>query len=281
MGFGDLITLSGLTHGTDVYYNNAQDLIKDGVASIREVIGCRDDIMRYLISKKMDESLSFKIMESVRKGKGLTDEWEEEMVKFNVPEWYIWSCKQIKYMFPRAHAAAYVLDATRIGYYKAYYPLEFYAAVFSSRYSDEDLINFMGSAEDIKARMKEAEGKIAELKKRGEENAAGKVDRTRGALNIALEASLRGISFGTIELYSSHRDRYLVNEETKTLIPPFTSIVGLGATVAAKLFEERNNGVFKGVRDLKKRTKANETTILVLDDLGCLDEVKELQPTLF
>lgn len=276
-GFGDLITLSGLTHGTDVYYNNAQTLIKENVATIREVIGCRDDIMRYLISMGLNPSLSFKIMESVRKGKGLTEEWEEEMKRYNVPEWYIWSCNQIKYMFPRAHASAYVLDATRIGYYKIKYPLAYYAAIFSSRYNAEDLTEFLGDAKETKAKINELTEEVSALMKSGQDNAANKKKRTIAALNVALEAKLRGIKWGMVDLYRSHKDRFLIDEETNTLIPPLSTINGLGESVANRVYEEKFKGVFRGITDLTKRTSMNKTVVALLDDLGCLEDVKESQ----
>lgn len=279
--FGDLVTLSGLTHGTDVYYNNAQELIKEGTCTIREVIGCRDDIMRYLIAKDMEKGLSFTIMESVRKGKGVKEEWEKEMKEHNVPDWYIWSCKMIKYMFPRAHAVAYVLDATRMGWYKLNTPLEFYAAIMSSRYNKENILEFLHDPAATKARMAQMDGEIADLMKNGETNAANKLKRTRAAMNIVLEAKMRGITFGNVDIYRSHSFRYLIDKETNTLIPPFSSIPDVGETAAAKLFEERQNGVFRGVDDLKKRTKISKTNIAMLRSMGCLEEIEEIQPTLF
>ncbi|MGN5651151.1 exonuclease domain-containing protein [Bacillus sp. Brlt_9] len=279
--FGDLLTLSGLTHGTDVYYGNAQKLIADGTCTIREVIGCRDDIMRFLRSKGMNPSLAFIIMEAVRKGKGLTSEWEENMLANDVPDWYIWSCKLIKYMFPRAHAAAYVLDATRMGYYKLNYPIEFYASIMSSRYNDENVFEFLYDVEGTKKRMEKMDEEIKELEKNGEINPAKKLKRTRAAMNVVLEAKLRGIKFGKVQIYKSHSFRYLIDPETKELIPPFSSIDGIGKTVAQKLYEERKNGVFKGLKDLNKRTKADTSNIEALRAMGCLSEIEEIQPTLF
>ncbi|WP_456363426.1 exonuclease domain-containing protein [Priestia aryabhattai] len=279
--FADLITLSGLTHGTDVYYGNAQTLIQEGTCTIREVIGCRDDIMRYLTAKELVPSHAFKIMESVRKGKGVTDEWEQEMLDHNVPDWYIWSCKLIKYMFPRAHAVAYVLDATRMGWYKLNKPVEFYASIMSSRYKTESIFEFQYDVEGTKKRMAEMDKEIKQLDDDGEENAAKNLKRTRAAMNVVLEAKLRGIKFGKVDIYKSHSYRYLIDPDTKELIPPFISIPDLGDAVAIKLYEERQNGVFKGIKDLKKRTKAKEKNITALRQLGCLEEVEEIQPTLF
>ncbi|WP_342835186.1 DNA polymerase III subunit alpha [Priestia sp. SB1] len=279
--FAELITLSGLTHGTDVYYGNAQTLIQEGTCTIREVIGCRDDIMRYLTAKDLIPSHAFKIMESVRKGKGVTEDWEKEMRDHNVPDWYIWSCKLIKYMFPRAHAVAYVLDATRMGWYKLNTPVEFYASIMSSRYKTENIFEFQYDIAGTKKRMEEMDKEIKQLTKDGETNAANNLKRTRAAMNVVLEAKLRGVKFGKVDIYKSHSYRYLIDPETKELIPPFISIPDLGDTVAIKLYEERQNGVFKGIKDLKKRTKAKEKNIIALRQLGCLEEVEEIQPTLF
>lgn len=279
--FGDLITLSGLTHGTDVYYGNAQTLIQEGTCTIREVIGCRDDIMRYLQMKNLVPKNSFKIMESVRKGKGVTEEWEQEMKDNNVPDWYIWSCKLIKYMFPRAHAVAYVLDATRMGYYKLNYPVEFYAAIMSSRYNDENIFEFQYDVDGTKKRMSEMDSEMKSLDRNTDDNTIKKLKRTRAAMNVVLEAKLRGIKFGKVNMYKSHSYRYLIDPDTKELIPPFISIPDLGDTVAVQLYEERKNGVFKGIKDLKQRTKAKEKNIIALREMGCLEEVEEIQPTLF
>jgi DNA polymerase-3 subunit alpha (Gram-positive type) len=220
-------------------------------------------------------------MEAVRKGKGLTPDWEENMLANNVPDWYIWSCKLIKYMFPRAHAAAYVLDATRMGYYKINYPTEFYASIMSSRYNDENIFEFLYDAEGTKKRMEKMDEEIKDLEKNGEINPAKKLKRTRAAMNVVLEAKLRGIKFGKVQIYKSHSFRYLIDPDTKELIPPFSSIDGIGKTVAQKLYEERKNGVFKGVKDLNKRTKADASNIEALRTMGCLSDIEEIQPTLF
>src|SRR5699024_9664063 len=153
--FAELVIISGLSHGTDVWLGNAQELINDGICGLPEVIGCRDDIMVYLMHQGLDASMAFSIMEFVRKGRGLKDEWIAEMRKHNVPEWYIDSCKKIKYMFPKAHAAAYVLMAVRIAYFKVHYPIYFYAAYFTVRARDFELKTMIQGKEAIKTRMKE------------------------------------------------------------------------------------------------------------------------------
>lgn len=279
--YSDLVTLSGLTHGTDVYYNNAQELIKNGTCTIKDVIGCRDDIMRYLLLKGMEPGLSFKIMEAVRKGKGLTPEWEEEMKKNNVPDWYIWSCKLIKYMFPKAHASAYVTDAMRMGYYKVYYPIEFYAGIFTARYNDQDFKEITLPADAVRTRMDQIDGEVSALLKQGEGNKANKLKRLKGALNIALEAKVRGIKFGKIRLYMSHANEYRIDYKTNELIPPFSSIDGIGDTVAAKIFEEAQKGPFLGIDDLKARTGANKNNIDILRSIGCLEHVEAKQHRFF
>lgn len=278
--FGDLVVLSGLTHGTGVYQGNAQTLIKEKTATIDEVIGTRDDILDYLISKGLEKSLSFTIMESVRKGKGLKPEWEEEMKNNNVPDWYIWSCKQIEYMFPKAHAAAYVLDATRSGYYKVNYPLEFTAAIFSARYSQEDIFKLSGDAERSKEVIKELKEEISELKSNGEINAANGKERTLTAVKNILESKLRGVKFGNVRLYESHTNRYLIDKETNEIIPPFSSVPSIGPTVAEALYNEKFNGVYRGLDDLVERTKVSKTGIQYLRSMGCLKDVEDEQATL-
>lgn len=149
--FAELVIISGLSHGSDVWLGNAQELINDGICEIGDVIGCRDDIMVYLMHKGLEASLAFKIMEFVRKGRGLQDEWIEEMKKHGVPDWYIESCKKIKYMFPKAHAAAYVLMAVRIAYFKVHYPIYFYAAYFSVRAADFELDTMVKGSEALES----------------------------------------------------------------------------------------------------------------------------------
>lgn len=277
--FADLVTFSGLTHGTDVYANNAQVLIQNGTCTIREVIGCRDDIMVKMIQKGLDQSLAFTIMESVRKGKGLKPEWEEEMRKYDVPDWYIWSCKKIKYMFPKAHAVAYVLDAIRLGYYKVYHPAVYYTAMFSSRFNSEDLLEIIQPAPKVRQRMDELQKEIKELKYAKENNKANKLASLYNALNLALEAKERGIVFETVRLYESHADMYQM--EGNKLIAPFSSINGIGEKVAERLYEEAQKAPFRGLADLQARTGANKTNIEVLRNLGCLDNVEEKQHTFF
>lgn len=279
--FAELVKISGLSHGTDVWVGNAQELVNNETCAFKEVIGCRDDIMVYLMQKGLDPSLSFKIMEHVRKGKGLNEEWEAEMLKHDVPEWYIDSCNKIQYMFPKAHASAYVLDATRIGWYKVYKPLEYYSAIFSSRFYDADILEIMKPADEVRETMKQLAEEINRLMGIGEGNKAKKQDDLRKALNMALEAKERGIKFGKVRIYESHARRYLLDVENNELIPPFSSIEGIGETAAVNLYEEAQKGIFRGMSDFTERTRVNKTNVEVLRQLGCLEEIEEKQHVFF
>src|SRR5690554_6072200 len=202
--FAELVRISGLSHGTDVWLNNAQDLIKNNVASLSEVISTRDDIMIYLIYRGMDPTISFQIMESVRKGRGLTSEMEDEMVKHDIPQWYIESCKKIKYMFPKAHAAAYVIMAFRIAYFKVYYPEAFYATYFTAKADDFD-------AELIYSGQRAVQDKIEYLQGQGRKLTA-KENNLLTILEVVVEMFARGISFESIDLYKSHATKFQVTD---------------------------------------------------------------------
>jgi DNA polymerase-3 subunit alpha (Gram-positive type) len=199
----------------------------------------------------------------------------------NVPEWYIESCKKIKYMFPKAHASAYVTDAMRMGWYKINYPLEFYAAQFSARFSSENFKEITLGTEAVKRRMDEIDVEVSDLTKQGETNKANKLKRLKTALNLALEAKVRGVKFGNIRLYESHANEYRIDYEKNELIPPFSSIDGIGETVAQKMFDEAQKSAFLGVDDLQSRTGANKTNIDILRSIGCLENVEAKQHTFF
>jgi len=186
--YSELVQISGLSHGTDVWLGNAQELIKNGTCELKDVIGCRDDIMVYLIHAGLEEGLSFKIMESVRKGKGLTEDFEKAMIDNNVPEWYIDSCKKIKYMFPKAHACAYVLMALRIAWFKVHQPLTYYCAYYSVRASDFDIITVVKGAETLKA-------KIKEIKTTDKNELSNKDKDALVSYEIANEMMERGFTF--------------------------------------------------------------------------------------
>ncbi|SFD88306.1 DNA polymerase III catalytic subunit, PolC type [Bacillus sp. OV194] len=263
--FSELVQISGLSHGTDVWLNNANELIADGTCELKDVIGCRDDIMVYLIYKGLDPSLAFKIMESVRKGKGLIPEWVEEMKKNDVPDWYIGSCLKIKYMFPKAHAAAYVMMAVRIAYFKVHYPILFYAAYFTVRADDFDITAMVRGSSAIKA-------KIEEISSKGLD-ASTKEKNLQTVLELALEMCERGFSFGKVDLYRSSATEFLV--EGNQLIPPFNSIAGLGTNAALNIVKSREDGEFLSKEDLQQRARLSKTIIDYLDEQGCLAGMPE------
>lgn len=271
--FAELVQISGLSHGTDVWNNNAQELINNKICKLMEVIGCRDDIMVYLIKCGLEPSISFKIMEAVRKGKGLSPEFEEEMIKHNVPDWYIASCKKIKYLFPKAHAVAYVTMAMRVAWYKVYRPLEYYAVYFSTRCDAYDIETMIQGKEAIKARFLDIQTKKANY------NTARDVTNKEESLLITLESAIemtaRGFKFANIDLYRSHYKNFVVDHETNSLIPPFSAVDGLGEAAAKSVVEARENGEFLSIEDLTARTQLNGTNIKVLEKLGVL---KDMQP---
>ncbi|HEY9576720.1 MAG TPA: PolC-type DNA polymerase III, partial [Pseudobacillus sp.] len=258
--FSELVQISGLSHGTDVWLGNAQELIHNGICELSEVIGCRDDIMVYLIYQGLDPAFAFKIMESVRKGKGLTDEMEEEMRSKKVPEWYIDSCKKIKYMFPKAHAAAYVLMAVRIAYFKVHLPLLYYAAYFTVRAEDFDIDSMVKGSAAIKSLIEEINAKGLE--------ASPKEKSLLTVLELALEMCERGFSFQKVDLYRSSADQFVIDGDS--LIPPFNSIPGLGTNAAYNIVKARAEGEFLSKEDLQQRGKVSKTIIEYLDNHGCL-----------
>ncbi|WP_026675841.1 PolC-type DNA polymerase III [Fictibacillus gelatini] len=263
--FSELVQISGLSHGTDVWLNNANELIANGTCELKDVIGCRDDIMVYLIYKGLEPSVAFKIMESVRKGKGLTEEWIEEMKKNNVPDWYIGSCLKIKYMFPKAHAAAYVLMAVRIAYFKVHYPIYFYAAYFTVRADDFDIDTMIRGSKAIRS-------KIEEISAKGLD-ASTKEKNLQTVLELALEMCERGFSFGKVDLYRSSATEFLVDGDK--LIPPFNSIAGLGTNAALNIVKAREEGEFLSKEDLQQRARLSKTIVEYLDDHGCLAGLPE------
>ncbi|RSK45097.1 PolC-type DNA polymerase III [Bacillus canaveralius] len=263
--FSELVQISGLSHGTDVWLGNAQELIHNKTCNLSEVIGCRDDIMVYLIYQGLEPAFAFKIMESVRKGKGLTDEMEEEMRKNSVPEWYINSCKKIKYMFPKAHAAAYVLMAVRIAYFKVHHPLMYYAAYFTVRAEDFDVEAMTRGSQAIRARIDEINAKGLD--------ASPKEKNLLTVLELALEMCERGFSFGKVDLYRSSADQFLIDGDS--LIPPFNSIPGLGTNAALNIVKARGEGEFLSKEDLQQRGKISKTILEYLDNHGCLESLPE------
>jgi DNA polymerase-3 subunit alpha (Gram-positive type) len=273
--FDTLVRLSGFSHGTDVWLGNAKDIILNGVATIGETIGCRDDIMLYLISKGMDEKLAFKIMESVRKGRGLPEGAEEKMTAAGVPEWYITSCKKIKYLFPKAHAVAYVMMAFRIAWFKVHEPLAFYSAYFYRR-SQKDSFDamFMTRGIDVVA------AKIREIK--NNQSATAKEEDLLTTLEACYEFYRRGFEFTPIDLYKSDAVRFVITEGNK-LCPPFVAISGLGETAAYDLVEKRAGRQYVSIEELSMSCpKVSKTHIEQMKNLGALGALPETsQITLF
>ena len=263
--FSDLVRIAGLAHGTDVWLGNAQTLIQEGKATIQTAICTRDDIMIYLIGMGLEEGLSFTIMESVRKGKGLKPEWEEEMTKHGVPDWYIWSCKKIKYMFPKAHAAAYVMMAWRIAYCKVFYPLAYYAAFFSIRAS--------GFSYELMCQGRERlEANLADYKKR-QDTLSKKEQDTLRDMRIVQEMYARGFEFVPIDIYKAKARHFqIVNGK---LMPSLSSIDGLGEKAAEGIVDAAKDGKFLSKEDFRNRTKVSKTICDLMADLGLLGELPE------
>lgn len=259
--FAELLQISGLSHGTDVWLGNAETLIRDGVVPLSKVIGCRDDIMVTLMQYGLEDALAFKIMEHVRKGRGIPDDWQAEMRAKAVPEWYIDSCLKIKYMFPKAHAAAYIMMALRVAYFKVHHPLYYYAAYFSVRAMDFDIIAMHQGKEMVKRRLKEIQAKGMD--------ASVKEKDLRTVLELANEMLERGFSFQMISLEKSHAHNFII--ENNSLIPPFRAIPGLGANVAQQIVAAREEAPFLSKEDLQKRGKVSKTILEYLDENGVLD----------
>ena len=242
-----LIRLSGLSHGTDVWVGNAKDLIEEGIATLSSCICCRDDIMVYLIQKGMDKSLSFKTMESVRKGKGLSEEMETAMREVDVPEWYIDSCKKIKYMFPKAHAAAYVMMAWRIGYFKVYIPQAFYVAWFSIRAKSLSYERMFQGLSNLRHYMQEYRNKL-------KDNTFTPVEKDElAAMRVAEEMYERGIEVVPIDIYKADAKSFKVYGNK--IMPSLVSLDRLGENVARQIVEAAKNGEFTSRDDFKNRTK--------------------------
>ncbi len=274
-GFDTLVRLSGFSHGTDVWLGNAKDLILNGIADIKQTIGCRDDIMLYLIEKGMDEKMAFAIMEAVRKGKikygGFKEGWEEEMVRIGVPEWYITSCRTIAYLFPKAHAVAYVMMAFRIAWFKVHKPLAFYAAYFYRRSQKDafDAAVMTKGIEVVKNKIKEIDQKM------DNHEATVKEQDLYTTLEACYEFYLRGYEFSPIDLYESDATKFKVSGEKLT--PPFVAISGLGETAALDLVRVRQSGKqFVSIEEVQAScTKVSNTHIEQLKNMGALGNLPE------
>ena len=268
--FDELIRISGLSHGTDVWLGNAQSLIEAGTVTLQDSICCRDDIMIYLIKQGLPPNPAFKIMETVRKGKALKDpaKWEEYktlMKEHNVPEWYIKSCEKIKYMFPKAHAAAYVTNAFRIAWFKVHIPLAYYAAYYTIRAKAFDAEVMINGKEKVKNKMKE-------IDLQGN-NATVKDKNMYSILELVLEMYERGYEFLPMDLYKSHASKFLV-EEGK-IRPPLNSIPGLGTVAAEGIAKARKEGKFMSIDDLKIRSKVGNSVTDLLKKYGCLEGMSQ------
>lgn len=261
----DLIRISGLSHGTDVWIGNAKELIAEGKATISTAICTRDDIMIYLIGKGLESELSFTIMESVRKGKGLKPEWEEEMHAHDVPDWYIWSCKKIKYMFPKAHAAAYVMMAYRIAWYKVYYPLAYYAAFFSIRASAFNYDIMCRGEKRLLQYIDDYNDRINELSKKEQD--------TLKDMKIVREMYARGFDFTPVDIYEADAHRFKIKDGK--LMPSLDSIEGLGDKAADAVVAAVAEGEFISQNDFKNRTKISKSVIDYLVQIGILKNLPE------
>ena len=263
--FSDLVRICGLSHGTDVWLGNAQELVRSGQAAISEIIACRDDIMVYLISKGLDPVKAFKIMENVRKGKGLKPEDIEDMSSHDVPDWYIASCQKIKYMFPKAHAVAYVMMSFRIAWYKLHYPAAFYATFFTVR-ADEFDIDLICQGRQVCLQ------KIEEIENKGNE-ATAKEKNLQTILELAVEMDLRGIPILKVDLFESQATSFTITPAG--ILPPFTSLQGLGETAACSIVALRAENGISSVEDLRSYAKLSKTVIEILDKHGCLQGIPE------
>ncbi|MBZ9608283.1 PolC-type DNA polymerase III [Clostridium estertheticum] len=263
--FSDLVRISGLSHGTDVWINNAQYYIKEGFTTLKDCISTRDDIMVYLMQKNLEPKTAFTIMEKVRKGKGLTEDDEKVMREHDVPDWYIGSCKKIKYMFPKGHAVAYVMMAVRIAYYKVYYPKEYYATFFTIRADDFDANLIVKGESAISAKMDEltALGKDIGMKEKG----------LLTALELSFEMYKRGIKLLNVDLYKSEAVKFIIEDDA--IRPPLSGLEGVGENAAKSIVLERPEGEFISKEDLRIRCKVSKTVIESLDNHGCLKELPD------
>ena len=263
--FADLLQISGLTHGTNVWLGNAQDLIKEGTCDISRVIGTRDGIMLDMIRYGLENATAFKIMEAVRKGKGLTPEWEADMRAHNVPEWYITSCKKIKYLFPKAHAAAYVMSAIRLAWYKVHQPVAFYCTMFTVAPNGFDAQVVIKGKANVVAHMRD-------IQKRGKE-ASQKEQSSVPVLQLIVEAMARGVKFLPVDLQKSHA--FIFQPEDGGIRMPFSSLPGLGENAAQNIIKAREEEPFFSVEDLQIRAKISKTVIEMLRANGVLDNISE------
>jgi DNA polymerase-3 subunit alpha (Gram-positive type) len=264
--FSDLVRISGLSHGTDVWLNNAQYFIKEGYTTLKDCISTRDDIMVYLIYAGLEPKLAFTIMESVRKGKGLTDDFVKAMKENNVPDWYIESCRRIKYMFPKGHAVAYVMMAVRVAYFKVYYPEAYYATYFTVRGADDFDAELICKGESaVKAKLDE----LYELGNKATVKDKGLIT----VLELSYEMYKRGFNLLKVDLYKSDATKFILEKEG--LRPPLSALQGVGVNAAKSIAEARKNGEFISKEDLRIRSKVSKTVIETMSIHGCLEGMSE------
>lgn len=263
--FAELVRISGLSHGTNVWNNNAQDLVRNGIASLKEVISTRDDIMLYLIYKGVPPKDSFRIMEQVRKGKGLKQEDEDLLKSYNIPEWYIESCKKITYMFPKAHAAAYVMMAFRIAYFKVHYKEAFYATYFTVRADDFDYATILKGREFIREKIRDFENRMNMLSQKDK--------NLLTVLEIANEMLSRGLKFYPVDLNESDAEKFLIKEGG--LLIPFNALPNVGIAAARNIVEARKEGKFLSIDDLQRRAKLNKQVIEILTQYKVIKDLPQ------
>lgn len=267
--FSDLVRISGLSHGTDVWNNNASDLIQEGL-TLQDVIGCRDDIMTFLIHKGLEAKMAFQIMESVRKGKGLKPDWILAMTEHHVSNWYIESAQKIKYLFPKAHAVAYCMMGFRVAWFKVHRPLDFYAQYFSLRCDAFELSTMMAGVDSLKQRINDIKQKISKRE------ASKKEEQLLSTFEVSLEFYLRGFSFTPLDLVNSTATKFWPNPDNpKQLLMPYNRVDGLGDGVALNIVAEREIMPFLSIEDLKKRTGINQSALNELKKLKVLESLSE------
>ena len=264
--FAEVVAVAGLAHGTNVWQHNQEDLIREGTMDLHNCVAARDDIMRYLIAHKVPSEVAFETMEKVRKGKKIPEKNLPILRENGIPEYYIEACNKIKYLYPKAHAVAYATMAVRVGYFKVYYPLEFYAVWFSVRCDAYDIYTMLAGFEKTKERYDQ----LTRLLNDRTQKTVKKDEDLHDMLQVCIEMFERGFKFGNIDLYKSDATKFLCDHENGLLIPPFIVIDGLGEAAASSVVEARANGEFKSKEDLLKRTKLNGTNVEDLDRLGVL-----------
>ncbi len=265
----ELVRISGLTHGTDVWLGNAEPLVREGVATLSEVICTRDDIMNYLIMHGVDASSAFKIMESVRKGRGLKPDMEQKLLDNAIPDWFVDSCKKIKYMFPRGHAVAYTMMSFRVAYYKVHWPREFYSVYFTVRADLFDVSLACGGAERVLETIRELERAASGM----QDSERKRTKDVITILEVVYEMNLRGIELLGVDLYRSDATAFRI--EDGAIRPPFSAVPGIGSGAAKALAESRRERKFHTIEDFRRQTKANSGIIAAMEKCGCFEGMLE------